>query len=47
LDAIGAALQAGTSKAAVCRTFEVKRTTLYDALARVDASTMPSVEDRL
>ena len=47
LDAIGAALQAGTSKAAVCRTFGVKRTTLYDALARVDASIVPSVEDRL
>src|SRR2546426_6620074 len=45
LDAICAALQAGTSKAAVCRTFGVKRTTLYDALARVDASTVPSVED--
>jgi DNA invertase Pin-like site-specific DNA recombinase len=36
VDAICAALQAGASKAAICRTFGVKRTTLYDALARVD-----------
>ena len=43
LDAICAALQAGASKAAICRTFGVKRTTLYDALARVDVSSMPSV----
>ena len=42
LEAILAALQAGASKAAVCRTFGVKRTTLYDALARVDVSSMPS-----
>ena len=27
-------LQNGASKAAVCRTFGVKRSTLYDALAR-------------
>ena len=32
--AIQAALAAGASKAAMCRTFGVKRTTLYDALAR-------------
>lgn len=44
LDAIGAALQAGASKAAICRTFGVKRTTLYDALARMDGSSVPSVE---
>jgi DNA invertase Pin-like site-specific DNA recombinase len=36
VEAICAALQAGASKAAVCRTFGVKRSTLYDALARVD-----------
>jgi DNA invertase Pin-like site-specific DNA recombinase len=30
--AISEALSTGTSKAAVCRTFNVKRTTLYDAL---------------
>ena len=45
LEAIRAALEAGASKAAVCRTFGVKRTTLYDALARGDASPVPRVED--
>ncbi len=35
LDAILVALQGGMSKAAVCRTFGVKRTTLLDTLARV------------
>jgi DNA invertase Pin-like site-specific DNA recombinase len=44
LEAILAALQAGASKAAVCRTFGVKRTTLYDALVRVDVSPVPRVE---
>jgi DNA invertase Pin-like site-specific DNA recombinase len=34
LDAIRQALQNGASKAAICRTFGVKRSTLYDALAR-------------
>jgi transposase-like protein len=34
LAAIQAALDTGASKAAMCRTFGVKRTTLYDALAR-------------
>jgi DNA invertase Pin-like site-specific DNA recombinase len=34
LEAIRVALQNGTSKSAVCRTFGVKRSTLYDALAR-------------
>jgi len=43
LAAIRAALEAGASKAAVCRTFGVKRTTLYDALARVDVPPVPSV----
>jgi DNA invertase Pin-like site-specific DNA recombinase len=43
LDAICAALQAGTSKAAICRTFGVKRSTLYDALARVDVSAVSGV----
>jgi DNA invertase Pin-like site-specific DNA recombinase len=36
--AIRQALQDGASKAAVCRTFGVKRSTLYDALARVEAA---------
>ncbi|MGB1257895.1 MAG: recombinase family protein [Thiolinea sp.] len=34
LEAITEALNAGASKAAVCRTFGVKRSTLYDALKR-------------
>jgi DNA invertase Pin-like site-specific DNA recombinase len=34
LEAIREAIKNGTSKAAVCRTFGVKRSTLYDALAR-------------
>jgi DNA invertase Pin-like site-specific DNA recombinase len=44
LEAIVAAVQAGTSKAALCRTFGVKRTTLYEALARVDVLPVSSVE---
>jgi len=36
LDAIIAALDGGMSKAAVCRNFGVKRTTLIETLARVD-----------
>jgi DNA invertase Pin-like site-specific DNA recombinase len=47
LEAILAALQAGASKAAICRTFGVKRTTLYDALARVDLLPVSSVEGRV
>jgi transposase-like protein len=34
LEAIREAMQNGARKAAVCRTFGVKRSTLYDALAR-------------
>jgi DNA invertase Pin-like site-specific DNA recombinase len=37
LAAIRVALDGGASKAAICRTFGVKRTTLYDALARAVA----------
>jgi DNA invertase Pin-like site-specific DNA recombinase len=37
LKAITEALNAGTSKASVCRTFGVKRTTLYDVLKRPSA----------
>jgi DNA invertase Pin-like site-specific DNA recombinase len=44
VDASCAALQAGASKAAICRTFGVKRTTLYDALARVDVPPVLRVE---
>jgi len=35
LTAIVAALDSGTAKAAVCRTFSVKRSTLIDSLARI------------
>ena len=35
LDAIKKALDSGLSKASVCRSFGVKRTTLYDALKRI------------
>ena len=34
MEAIREAIKNGTSKSAVCRTFGVKRSTLYDALAR-------------
>jgi DNA invertase Pin-like site-specific DNA recombinase len=44
LEAILAALHAGASKASLCRTFGVKRTTLYDALARVAAQTVPLLQ---
>src|SRR5712691_4395844 len=44
LEAILAALHAGANKAALCRTFGVKRTTLYDALARAAAQTVPLVQ---
>jgi DNA invertase Pin-like site-specific DNA recombinase len=41
LEAILAALHAGASKASLCRSFGVKRTTLYDALARAASPTRP------
>jgi len=44
LEAILAALQAGASKASLCRTFGVKRTTLYDALARAAVPAVPLVK---
>jgi len=44
LEAILAALQGGASKAAICRTFGVKRSTLLDALARLDVPPVASVE---
>ena len=34
IQAISEAISSGTSKAAICRNFNVKRTTLYDALAK-------------
>jgi DNA invertase Pin-like site-specific DNA recombinase len=36
LEAIISALRNGMSKAAVCRNYEVKRTTLIETLARVE-----------
>ena len=42
LDAILAALDGGMSKAAVCRNFEVKRTTLIETLARIGWSSVPA-----
>jgi DNA invertase Pin-like site-specific DNA recombinase len=44
LEAILAALHAGASKASLCRIFGVKRTTLYDALTRAAAQTIPLVQ---
>lgn len=35
MQAINKALKSGTSKAAICRTFNVKRTTLYDNLEKM------------
>nr|WP_231569364.1 hypothetical protein [Rickettsia endosymbiont of Ixodes pacificus] len=35
MQAISEALKSGTSKAAICRTFNVKRTTLYDNLEQM------------
>ena len=43
--AIKEALNAGTSKAAICRTFKVKRTTLYDNLEKIDNVTASNVEN--
>lgn len=43
IQAINEALNSGTSKAAVCRTFNVKRTTLYDALKNGNSSDNVSV----
>src|SRR5438477_927601 len=44
LEAILAALHAGASKASLSRAFGVKRTTLYDTLARAAAQTVPLVQ---
>ena len=41
MDGIREALKNGASKAAVCRTFGVKRSTLYDALARETGNASP------
>jgi DNA invertase Pin-like site-specific DNA recombinase len=44
LETILASLHAGASKASLCRTFGVKRTTLSDALACVAAQTVPLIQ---
>ena len=36
LDNILESLKAGTSKASICRTYGIRRSTLYDALSRLD-----------
>jgi DNA invertase Pin-like site-specific DNA recombinase len=46
LDAIVAALNGGMSKAAVCRNFGVKRTTLIETLARVGWPATPETSPR-
>jgi DNA invertase Pin-like site-specific DNA recombinase len=41
MQAILEALNSGISKAAICRTFNVKRTTLYDAISKSTESVLP------
>jgi len=45
LAAVTAALDAGATKAAVCRTFGIKRSTLIDSLARIGWSVGTKVEE--
>jgi DNA invertase Pin-like site-specific DNA recombinase len=45
LDAVLAALNAGMSKAAVCRNFGVKRTTLLETLARIGEPHLTATSD--
>jgi DNA invertase Pin-like site-specific DNA recombinase len=45
LAAVMAALDAGATKAAVCRTFGIKRSTLIDSLARIGWSAGTKVEE--
>lgn len=45
LDAVLAALNAGMSKAAVCRNFGVKRTTLLETLARIGEPNLTATSD--
>ena len=45
LDAVLAALNGGMSKAAVCRNFGVKRTTLIETLARLDEPDLTGTTD--
>jgi len=39
MQAINEALESGATKAEICRTFNVKRTTLYDAIGKTKALT--------
>ena len=41
MQAILEALNSGITKAAICRTFNVKRTTLYDAIAKSIEPVLP------
>ncbi len=45
LAAVTAALEGGASKAAICRTFGIKRSTLIDSLARIGWSVGTKVEE--
>ena len=47
LETIIAVLKGGMSKAAVCRNFGVKRTTLIDTLARLDGNPEPNTTMRI
>ncbi len=45
LGAVTAALDGGATKAAVCRTFGIKRSTLIDSLARIGWSAGPKGQE--
>ena len=45
LAAVTAALDGGATKAAVCRTFGIKRSTLLDSLARIGWSAGGKIEE--
>ena len=45
LGAVMAALDSGATKAAVCRTFGIKRSTLIDSLARIGWSAGPKGQE--
>ena len=45
LAAVTAALSDGATKAAICRTFGIKRSTLIDSLARIGWSAAIKVEE--
>jgi transposase-like protein len=45
LTAVMAALEGGATKAAVCRTFGIKRSTVLDSLARIGWSAGVKIEE--